>query len=227
MPTTEREVALRAVLATVAPGDVVARRTGAHPAGQYRRADRPRLDQRRSSSCAPAGSRWTSSSRPPGCGSCARWTARWCCPPTATSDHAGGHAPDARPGDAHRGVRYPAPHGAAGGAADGLPGDLGVASRCGSSAFTWATSGTCWRPSADLLSRANQAIATLERYKTRLDEVSNTLSALEIEDLVTVRDAAMRRRSGWRWCAASPTRSSAMSSSSAPTGGCWRCSSRS
>ncbi len=43
--------------------------------------------------------------------------------------------------------------------------------------------------SASLLSRANQAIATLERYKSRLDEVSNTLSALEIEDLVTVRDA--------------------------------------
>jgi len=43
--------------------------------------------------------------------------------------------------------------------------------------------------SAALLSRANQAVATLERYKTRLDEVSNTLSALEIEDLVTVRDA--------------------------------------
>ncbi|HEY3631790.1 MAG TPA: DNA integrity scanning diadenylate cyclase DisA [Jatrophihabitantaceae bacterium] len=45
--------------------------------------------------------------------------------------------------------------------------------------------------SGELLGRANQAIATLERYKARLDEVSNTLSALEIEDLVTVRDAAM------------------------------------
>jgi diadenylate cyclase len=43
--------------------------------------------------------------------------------------------------------------------------------------------------SVTLLSRANQAVATLERYKSRLDEVSNTLSALEIEDLVTVRDA--------------------------------------
>ena len=43
--------------------------------------------------------------------------------------------------------------------------------------------------SASLLSRANQAVATLERYKARLDEVSQTLSALEIEDLVTVRDA--------------------------------------
>jgi diadenylate cyclase len=43
--------------------------------------------------------------------------------------------------------------------------------------------------SAAILSRANQALATLERYKMRLDEVTGTLSALEIEDLVTVRDA--------------------------------------
>ena len=41
-----------------------------------------------------------------------------------------------------------------------------------------------------ILTRANQGLATLERYKTRLDEVSSTLSALEIEDLVTVRDVA-------------------------------------
>jgi diadenylate cyclase len=39
-----------------------------------------------------------------------------------------------------------------------------------------------------ILSRANQALATLERYRSRLDEVAGTLSALEIEDLVTVRD---------------------------------------
>ncbi|MEP6598691.1 MAG: DNA integrity scanning diadenylate cyclase DisA [Actinomycetota bacterium] len=45
--------------------------------------------------------------------------------------------------------------------------------------------------SSEMLGRANQAIATLERYKSRLDEVSNTLSALEIEDLVTARDATM------------------------------------
>jgi diadenylate cyclase len=43
--------------------------------------------------------------------------------------------------------------------------------------------------SGAILSRANQALATLERYKQRLDEVSGALSALEIEDLVTVRDA--------------------------------------
>jgi diadenylate cyclase len=42
-----------------------------------------------------------------------------------------------------------------------------------------------------ILSRANQALATLERYKLRLDEVSSTLSALEVEDLVTVRDVAV------------------------------------
>jgi diadenylate cyclase len=43
---------------------------------------------------------------------------------------------------------------------------------------------------AAILGRANQALATLERYKLRLDEVSGSLSALEIEDLVTVRDVA-------------------------------------
>lgn len=42
--------------------------------------------------------------------------------------------------------------------------------------------------SGAILSKANQALATLERYKLRLDEVAGTLSALEIEDLVTVRD---------------------------------------
>jgi len=43
-------------------------------------------------------------------------------------------------------------------------------------------------PSARLLDRANQALATLERYKNRLDNVSGSLAALEVEDLVTVRD---------------------------------------
>jgi diadenylate cyclase len=42
--------------------------------------------------------------------------------------------------------------------------------------------------SAAILSHANQALATLERYKRRLDEVSGALSALEIEDVATVRD---------------------------------------
>src|ERR1700743_3622312 len=42
--------------------------------------------------------------------------------------------------------------------------------------------------SATILSRANQAIATLERYKARLDEVSRQLLTAEIEDFVTLRD---------------------------------------
>ena len=43
-------------------------------------------------------------------------------------------------------------------------------------------------PIPRLLNRANQALSTLERYKNRLDAVSGALSALEVEDLVTVRD---------------------------------------
>jgi diadenylate cyclase len=39
-----------------------------------------------------------------------------------------------------------------------------------------------------LLNRANQALSTLERYKSRLDTVQSALSALEVEDLVTLRD---------------------------------------
>jgi diadenylate cyclase len=49
---------------------------------------------------------------------------------------------------------------------------------------------TVLEDSGAILSKANQALATLERYKLRLDEVAGTLSALEIEDLVTVRDFA-------------------------------------
>ena len=44
------------------------------------------------------------------------------------------------------------------------------------------------QPIPVLLNRANQALQTLERYRSRLDDVSSSLSALEVEDLVTVRD---------------------------------------
>jgi len=43
-------------------------------------------------------------------------------------------------------------------------------------------------PIPRLLNKANQALSTLERYKSRLDGVSAALSALEVEDLVTLRD---------------------------------------
>ncbi len=39
-----------------------------------------------------------------------------------------------------------------------------------------------------IIAKANQALQTLERYKTRLDEVTSHLSALEFEDLVTLMD---------------------------------------
>ena len=45
-------------------------------------------------------------------------------------------------------------------------------------------------PVVRVLSRADQALQILERYKVRLDAVSNSLSALEVEDLVTVRDVS-------------------------------------
>lgn len=42
--------------------------------------------------------------------------------------------------------------------------------------------------SPTILTRANQAMATLQRYRARLDEVTRRLSALEIEDFATLRD---------------------------------------
>ena len=45
-------------------------------------------------------------------------------------------------------------------------------------------------PVPRLVARADQALQTLERYKHRMDAASATLSALEVEDLVTVRDVA-------------------------------------
>ncbi len=45
--------------------------------------------------------------------------------------------------------------------------------------------------SAALLTRAHQALATLERYKRRLDDATGGLTALEIEDRATVGDIAV------------------------------------
>ena len=39
-----------------------------------------------------------------------------------------------------------------------------------------------------LLDRANQALQTLERYKVRLDDAITNLTAVEVEDVVTLRD---------------------------------------
>lgn len=45
--------------------------------------------------------------------------------------------------------------------------------------------------SAALLARAHQALGTLERYKRRLDDATNALSAGEIEDRATVEEVAV------------------------------------
>lgn len=45
-------------------------------------------------------------------------------------------------------------------------------------------------PTPRVLARADQALQILGRYRIRLDSVSASLSALEIEDLVTLRDVA-------------------------------------
>lgn len=44
------------------------------------------------------------------------------------------------------------------------------------------------QPVPRLFNRANQAISTLERYRTRLDTDAAALSMLEVEDVVTIRD---------------------------------------
>lgn len=43
-------------------------------------------------------------------------------------------------------------------------------------------------PSQAILSRANQAMGTLERYRSRLDETARQLSIVELEDFTTLRD---------------------------------------
>ena len=72
----------------------------------------------------------------------------------------------------------------------GFPVDLGVSQSMHIIALYVGGRRYVLEDSGQILSRANQALATLERYKMRLDEVAGTLSALEIEDLVTVRDVA-------------------------------------
>jgi diadenylate cyclase len=47
------------------------------------------------------------------------------------------------------------------------------------------------RDTSIILAKANQAIQTLEKYRSVLDQVMNNLSALEFEDLVTLYDVAV------------------------------------
>ena len=47
------------------------------------------------------------------------------------------------------------------------------------------------QPVTRVLARANQAAGTLERYRGRFDAVATSLSALEVEDLITARDVLL------------------------------------
>ena len=125
--------------------------------------------------------------RRPGCGNCTRWTARSCCPPTAAGSCGPtcSWCPDPSIPTDESGTRHRSAERAA--SQTGYP---VISVSHSMSIVTVYLSGErhVLADSATILSRANQAIATLERYKARLDEVSRQLSRAEIEDFVTLRD---------------------------------------
>ena len=218
---------LRATLAAVAPGTalrdglerILRGRTGALIVLGY--------DKVVDAAVAPAASSSTSSSPRPGCASWPRWTARSCVDRDCTRIlRAAVHlVPDPAIPTDESGTRHRTADRVA--KQTGLPGDLGQPVDAASSRSTSTTSATCWRTPTPILSRANQALATLERYKLRLDEVSGTLSALEIEDLVTVRDVVRGRAAAGDGPPDRRRDRRRTSSSSAPTAGCSPCSSTS
>ena len=87
-----------------------------------------------------------------------------------------------------------------------------------------------WRHVLDdvgsVLSRANQAVATLEHYRARFDEASAALDALELHGQAALRDV-LACSAGPRWYAGWPASSSITWPSWAAKAGCWGCSWRS
>ena len=181
---------LRATLASIAPGTalrdglerILRGRTGALIVLGHDKTvdvDRP-----------PAASPSTSRSPPPACASWPRWTARIIVDKDITRIHrAAVHLmpdhtiPSEETGTRHRTADRVARQ-------TGFP-VISVSQSMQIIAAYVGETRHVLEDSGQILSRANQALATLERYKLRLDEVSSTLSALEIEDLVTVRDVAV------------------------------------
>ena len=134
-----------------------------------------------------AASPWTSTSPPPACASCARWTAPSSSTPrrsrivrAATQLVPDPTIPTGETGTRHRTADRVARQ-------TGFP-VVSVSKSMHIIALYLKGRRYVLEEPAAILSRANQALATLERYKQRLDEVSRSLSALEIEDLVTVRE---------------------------------------
>ncbi len=121
---------------------------------------------------------------------------------------------------------HPAPHRPAGRAADRLSRSSRCRSRCGSSACTSATAATCWRAAPSCCrapTRPSPPSSGTRRASTRCRTRCPRSRSRTSSPSATPR----WWRSGSRWCAGSPTRSPARSSSSAPTAGCSRCSSTS
>ena len=85
-------------------------------------------------------------------------------------------------------------------------GDRGLWRTVRSSPSTGRRASAAWRPWPGSSARANQALQTLERYRDRLDAVTNALSALEVEDLVTVQRRGRPCSSARKWCGGSPRR---------------------
>ena len=146
----------------LAPGTQSARRPRTHPARQHRRPDRAWAGTRRGGvDLHRRASRSTSSSRPPGCGSCAKMDGAVVLSSDLSADPARSHAPDARLGRSPPRSRA---HGTArlsGSRSRPASPSSRSPSRCGSSGCTSTATGIVLEGSSDaLLSRANQAIQT-------------------------------------------------------------------
>ena len=139
--------------------------------------------------CVRADSCSTPSSRRRGCRSWRRWTApssspttaRASCGPTCTSSPIP-TSPPRRPGTRHRTAERVARQ-------IDVP-VITISEDRSEVAVHMSGDKKMLEPTPRVLARADQALQILERYKTRLDGVSTSLSALEVEDLVTVRDVA-------------------------------------
>ena len=104
-------------------------------------------------------------------------------------DRLGRRASDARSRDRHRRDRHPAPHGGPGGPPDRVPVVSVSASMATISLYVGDTRRVV-EQSDTILTKADQALQALERYRSRLWELANRLSSLEVQDQVTVRDFA-------------------------------------
>lgn len=68
---------------------------------------------------------------------------------------------------------------------------LSVSESMGRVTLYWGELTHVLEPVSSLLFRANQALSTLERYRARLDEVSDILDQRELDDSVVLRDALL------------------------------------